>query len=90
MVKKRMSLNSSYKLVWDAREAVRPNPGFWKQLRMLEKQIADSGVALDDTLKLSDDTKDRRALQNIESLDSESRRVPAFGTRCVVPTAANM
>jgi hypothetical protein len=48
---------------------------------MLEKQIAESGVALDDAFKLSDDTKDRRALQNIESLDSESRRVPAFGTR---------
>ena len=86
MVKKRMSLKSAYKLVWDAREAVRPNPGFWKQLRTLEKQIAESGVALDDTLKLSDDTKERKALQNIESLDSESRRVPAFGTRCVLPT----
>jgi hypothetical protein len=74
-----MSLNSAYKLVWDARECVRPNPGFWKQLRTLEKQLIDSGVPLDDSLKL-DDSKDRKALQNIESLDSEGRLVPAMGT----------
>jgi len=80
MVKKRLSLNSAYKLVWDAREAVRPNPGFWKQLRMLEKQVAESGAALDNSLKLGDDARDRRALHNIEALDSESRLVPAMGT----------
>jgi hypothetical protein len=80
MIKRRMSLGSSYKLVWDARENVRPNPGFWKQLRMLEKELVDSGVILDDSLKLGDDMKDRKAVQIIESLDSESRRVPAMGT----------
>lgn len=80
MIKRRMSLSSSYKLVWDARENVRPNPGFWKQLRMLERELVDSGVILDDSLKLGDDMKDRKALQIIESLDSESRRVPAMGT----------
>jgi hypothetical protein len=74
-----MSLNSAYKLVWDARECVRPNAGFWKQLRALEKQLIDSGVHLDDSLKL-DDTKERKALQNIESLDSDCRRVPAMST----------
>jgi len=80
MVKRRMSLNAAYKLVWDAREAVRPNPGFWKQLRMLEKQVAESGAPFNDSLKLSDDARDRRALHNIEALDSESRLVPAMGT----------
>jgi hypothetical protein len=61
------------------REAVRPNPGFWKQLRVLERQLVEAGGALDDSLKL-DDTKDRRALHNIEALDSESRLVAALGT----------
>jgi hypothetical protein len=79
MVKKKMSLNSAYKLVWDARECVRPNPGFWRQLRALEKQLVDSGGPLDSSFKL-DETKDRKASQNIESLDSESRLVPAMGT----------
>jgi hypothetical protein len=58
---------------------VRPNPGFWKQLRVLERQLVEAGGALDDSLKL-DDTKDRRALHNIEALDSESRLVAAMGT----------
>ena len=80
LIKKRMSLSSAYKLVWDARENVRPNPGFWKQLRMLEKELVESGIVLDDSLRLADDMKDRKALQIIESLDSESRRVPAMGT----------
>ncbi len=46
---------------------------------MLEKQLVEAGGALDDSLKL-DDTKDRRALHNIEALDSESRLVAALGT----------
>jgi hypothetical protein len=80
MIKKKFSLSSAYKLVWNAREAVRPNPGFWKQLRILEKQLVESGVSLDSSMKLNDQTKERRALHNIEALDNDSRSVPAMGT----------
>ncbi|CAE7314729.1 RABA2A [Symbiodinium sp. KB8] len=39
MMKERMSLDAAFRRVFQARNYIRPNPGFWQQLRDLEKKL---------------------------------------------------
>ncbi|CAJ1374807.1 unnamed protein product [Effrenium voratum] len=44
MMKERMSLESAFRRVFQAREYIRPNPGFWQQLRDLEVKLGGAHV----------------------------------------------
>ncbi|CAE7448459.1 DSPTP1, partial [Symbiodinium pilosum] len=47
MIREGLSLEAAFRRVFDARDFIRPNPGFWQQLRDLEASLGKAGGVID-------------------------------------------
>jgi predicted protein tyrosine phosphatase len=88
MIKQGLSLNSAWRKVYQVRNCIKPNPGFWKQLRELEAKLKSREVSLheftDDELCAQNEElefsspKIRLSIKNTKGGDTDAAKTSVF------------